>query len=86
MTEWKMHWEIHMNKDLVLASFLNTCLSIPFIVGMQDYRQHGFTFTSCFEVPHPLYLFLVQPCEVSIITPTWYRNNENGDKIAVNVY
>lgn len=29
---------------------------------------------------------LLQPCEVSIIIPIWYRNNDNGENIAVNIY
>lgn len=28
---------------------------------------------------------LLQPCEVNIIIPIWYRNNDNGENIAVNI-
>lgn len=47
-------------------------------------EKHGFT--SCFEIPYPLYLFLIQLCGVNIIISTWYRNNKTGDKTGVNIY
>ena len=47
-------------------------------------EKHGFT--SCFESPYPLYLFLIQLCGVNIIISTWYRNSKTGDKTGMNIY